>query len=356
MLRIPLFCLLSLLLFSSCGGEPICTGDNGARYQPDLSGTPAPKLALVRFDQILRSIDTANLQAETEKIKAAHAEFAPLFLRSIIAPAQSGEDSESLREFLQFPDTRLLLDTIQQVFADFSPYQKQIESVLQLRQYYFPADTQRIDTLYTFASLYNYGYGTFENHLVVGLDYFLGEQHFIYSLIPNLSPQYIRRTLTPAHLTRSVAYALASDLVERNAKRSGNKMIDYMLYEGKKLYLTSMLLPAAPDSIVFGFSRAQMEHCVCGERGLYDHLVKEKLFYSDKFNDFRKYVELGPFNPSNGLYGNSASWLGCRMIEQYVEAERRQKPAGAPNDANTMQKMLRDDNVQAFFKRYKPRQ
>lgn len=355
MLRL-LFGALLLLLLVGCGGEQACTGETPARYQPDLSAVPAPKLTLVRFDQILRGLDTLQLEAEAEKLKATHPEFAPLFLKNIIAPSRTGGDAETLREFLSFPDARPLLDTIQQVFPNFDAYQKDIERVLQLRQYYFPADTQRIDTLYTFASLYNYGYGTFENHLVVGLDYFLGEQHLIYTYIPNLAPQYIRRTLTPAHLTRSVAYALASDLVERHARRSGNKMIDYMLYEGKKLYLTSILLPTAPDSIVFAFSQKQMAHCVCGERGLYDHLVKEQLFYSDKYNDFRKYVEIGPFNPSTGLYGNSASWLGCRMVEQYVEAEHRQKPRGKDNDALTLQKMLRDDNVQAFFKRYKPRQ
>lgn len=127
-----------------------------------------------------------------------------------------------------------------------------------------------------------------------------------------------------------------------------------MLYEGKKYYLTRAFLPETPDSVIFAFSDAQMAYCSQpgGERSLYDYLLKEQLFYSDKYETFRKYVEIGPFNPSNALYGNSGSWLGSRMVEQYIAAERKN---GKLTDAQIVAKMLAESDAQAFFKRFKPR-
>lgn len=347
-MRYLFFATFLLLLLASCGSSEEET------YRPNIDKTPEVKTSLVRFDKLLLDLDTTQLEQGMAQLQAAHPDFSNLFFNNIIAPDRSGNPVLSLAAFLSFPDTRLLLDTIQQVYPDFGDLQKQINTMLRYKSYYFPKDKQKLDTIYTFASLYNYGYGVYENYIVIGLDYFLGEQHFIYNLVPNLKPLYIRRTLNKAHLVRGVALAVATDLVERNTTRSGNKMIDYMLYEGKKYYLTRAFLPETPDSIIFAFSDAQMAYCSQpgGERSLYDYLLKEQLFYSDKYETFRKYVEIGPFNPSNALYGNSGSWLGSRMVEQYIAAERKN---GKLTDAQIVAKMLAESDAQAFFKRFKPR-
>jgi hypothetical protein len=341
------FFLLFALHLSSCGSsEP-------ARYVPDISATPKVKTTLIRFEALIAGMDSANIATELPKLMASQPTFTSLFLGSIIAPDRSGDPAISLTSFLTFPDTRPLLDTIAAQYKDLSKEQAEIEELLRYRNFYFPKDGQKYDTIYTFASLYNYGYGVFENYIVIGLDYFLGEEHRFYPVVPNLAPQYVRRTLTRPHLVRGVSMALATDLVEKNSRRLGNKMVDYMLYEGKKFYLAQAFLPAAPDSIIFAFTGAQMTHCIRGERSLYDYLLKEQLFYSDKYDNFRKYIEIGPFNPSNALYGNSGSWLGAQMVAQYVAQERKAKKLSEPQ---IIEKMLKETDAQAFFKRYKPKQ
>lgn len=125
-----------------------------------------------------------------------------------------------------------------------------------------------------------------------------------------------------------------------------------MLFEGKKLFLTKAFMPETTDSIVYAFTEEQFLHCRNGERSLYDYLLKEKLFYSDKYKDFQKYVEIGPFNPNNALYGNSGAWLGAQMITQYVENLRKNT---AKTDAEIMDIMLKENEAQTFFKTYKPK-
>jgi hypothetical protein len=341
------FFMLFSLLANSCGSN------EETRYTPDISATPKSKTTLIRFEALIAGIDSANVATKLPTLMASQPKFSSLFLGSIIAPDRSGDPAISLASFLSFPDTRPLLDTIAAVYKDLSKEQTEIEQLLRYRSFYFPKEEQKYDTIYTFASLYNYGYGVFENYIVIGLDYFLGENHRFYAVVPNLAPQYVRRTLTRPHLVRGVALALATDLVERHSRRIGNKMIDYMLYEGKKLYLAQAFLPKTPDSIIFAFSAAQMEHCIRGERSLYDYLLKEQLFYSDKYDNFRKYIEIGPFNPANALYGNSGSWLGAQMVAQYVTQERKAKKL---NEPQIIEKMLKETDAQAFFKRYKPKQ
>ena len=340
-----LFTCLILGLYA-CGD-----GQASSNYIPNIENTPKVKLPIVRFDEKLHKADTSKALALFEQLHSAYPKFTELYTEHMIYNVPNGNLADNLKALLSFEPVKPLLDTVMQTYSNLDDLQLEISEMVRYRNYYFP-NASPIDTLFTYISLYNYGAGFFDNYAILGLDYFLGENHMAYQAIEQIAPLYIRRTLNKAHITRALAYAQATLLVEEMASRGGSKMIDYMLYEGKKFFLTKSFLPQTADSIVYAFTREQMAHCIQGERSLYDYLLKEKLFYSDKYKEFQKYVEIGPFNPANALYGNSGTWLGGEIVGQYAAHLRK---TTQKSDSEIMQIILQENNPQIFFKHYKPR-
>lgn len=329
-----------------------CTSDSvESTYVPNVEQTAKVNLTVIRFEEILNKIDSSNIALTLEELKSKYPEFTKLFVNYIIYAAPNASELENLQTFVNIEPVKPLLDTVLKAYPKLDDIQGEVENMLRFRNYYFP-NLPKIDTLFSYISLYNYGAGFYENYAILGLDYFLGEGHGAYMAIEQIAPLYIRRTLNKAHITRSLAFAQANLIVDEMAKRAGNKMIDFMLFEGKKLYLTKAFMPTTADTIVYAFTTDQYAHCLNGERSLYDYLLKEKLFYSDKYRDFQKYVEIGPFNPNNALYGNSGAWLGAQMISQYVEHQRKNSNK---SDSEIMEMMLAENNPQTFFKLYKPK-
>lgn len=348
--------LLVLLLGSGLWGG--CSGDG--RYIPDVSGIEAP-FRLVRFERDFFAMDSTRMPESLQKLYQSSPEFAPIFVEQILGGAMSGDTVANTRAFLSYPYSRRLYDTVELVYGNASGLERQLAQLAKYYRYYFPDDSTPISAVYTYISMYKYGIVVMDDYVAVGLDFFLGEQHADYAGIENLRHAYVRRTLTPEHLPAQVAYALADDILENEMQRPGYKLIDYMLHNGKKFYLSRLLQPELPDSLHFKFSDFQLQYCRNGEAGLYEHLNKEIGLYSDKLEKFRAYVFEGPFNPETGLYANSASWLGCQIVEQYADRLRREAKQKNPEqsardrDVEVLHGVLAQTDPQEFLKRYKPK-
>ena len=119
-------------------------------------------------------------------------------------------------------------------------------------------------------------------------------------------------------------------------------------------------MPTASDSIIYNISNYQVMYCQKGEAALWKHLGKENLLYSSDLNKFRKYVELGPFNPEYELPGNSASWLGAQIVMQNAARMRKELRAANPNlsirdiDQKVMRQVLSETDAQKFIQTYRP--
>jgi hypothetical protein len=332
-----------------------CSASNEEAYIPNLDNIQPLTVQVQRTEQFLAKVDTNNKAGIYPAFVQNFADFAGIYSQDLLKIPTENQ-AMGLATFASAPETRQLLDTVAQKYPDLKTLQAQTELLLRYKKYYFPTDTFLPQRIYTFISYYNYGVLLLPNAIGVGLDCFLGEQHPAYFGIELLKPAYIRRTLTSEHIIAKIAEAFAVDIMEQSTKRAGNKLIDYMLYEGKKLYLMEILMPAVADSIRLGFSDYQVQYCQKGEEGLYDEFRKENLLYSEEIATFRKYISLGAFAPEKGLFGNSGSWLGKQMVAQYVQKQRRKsgKYKDQKVDAQLIMQMLKETEPQAFLSQYKP--
>jgi hypothetical protein len=122
-----------------------------------------------------------------------------------------------------------------------------------------------------------------------------------------------------------------------------------MLHNGKALYIAHSLVPTTPDSMLMGYTRAQMEGCYANEQEVWARMLAQNLLYSTDFNKFKKLVTPSPnapivFQEAPGEIGN---WLGWQIVKAY----KNRHPEA------TLAQILALKDAQAFLEaaKYKPR-
>jgi hypothetical protein len=357
---INVFFLLNLYYFCliCCSSCTVTTTE--PKYIPDVKGITT-SMELIRFEQDFFRLDTSNIGVELEKLKEKHPEFTIGFLGSVIGIRDSSIEDRMVKGYLSFPSARITYDTIQQLFGDVSQVQKELNELATYYQYYFP-EAVPLKKAFTYLCEYHGDRLAILEEGFVGLplDMTLGVGYPAY--IVSKMPLYDQRTCTKEHLVTKAANAVAQNLEGVLFKPRGTHLIDLMLFNGKTMYLTDILLPNTTDSLKLFFSSTQMKFCKesGSELKLYEHLVEEELLYSSETKKIAKYVTKGPFKPQLRLPGNSGTWLGYRMILSFAKHHRTALKQAQPNlsnraiDQQILKIILEENDPQKFLKFYKP--
>lgn len=328
------------------------------RYIPETKGINA-SVELIRFEQAFFNLDTARIGTSLKMLEDKYPEFTGGYLSSVLGVQDSISGRRQVLGYLNYPDARYTFDTVQKVFGEMPQIQEQLNQLATYYQYYFP-NNQALTKAFTYLSEYHGDRLAIIDEGFIGLplDMALGQGYPPYTFLK--IPGYDQRTCTEEHLVPKAADAIAQNLIAEITKPKGNHLIDLMLYNGKIMYLTDLLLPTVEDSLLFSFSSQQMQYCKNGEYKLYEHITSEELMYSSDTKKINKYVSKGPFKPQFDLPGNSGSWLGYRMIRSYErqlkEKLNRSKPNLSPRelDQEVLQTILTENEPQKFLTNYKP--
>jgi hypothetical protein len=102
---------------------------------------------------------------------------------------------------------------------------------------------------------------------------------------------------------------------------SNAKLIEMMVSQGRIQYTLRAMLPETPDSLLFGYSGAQLAWCGNNEQQVWSFFIDQKLLFSADPNILLKYAGEGP---STGGFpkespGNIALYTGWRIVESYME-------------------------------------
>ena len=339
-------CAILLLLFLT----PACESE---RELPDLSETPPVDLEVRRFERELFALDTARLATELAQLRAAYPAFSDVYFRYLI-PLERGDFSPEeqllvLRSFLADTLTRALNDLVQETYPDLRQLETELEESLRYLRYYLPGVPLPQD-LTTFVSQFQYaGFLYGDNQLAVGLDLFLGPE-FDYARVDPQAPifsRYLTRTYDRQHLTAKLMRLLVEDLIPQP---DNGRLLDYMIQNGKQLYLLDQVLPLTPDSVKLEVTAEQVDWLAENEFQLWLFLNNEELIYSTDIQQFRKLIEESP-NAGTRLPaeapGRAANWLGWRIVRGYMER----------NPEATVADMLAVRDAQAFLEAsgYRPR-
>lgn len=284
----------------------------------------------MRFDRELMAIDTNDIASGIARLDERFPEFTDVYFRNII-PLRRGDFSPEeqlmmMKAFLTFP---LIAEIDRETQARFTEaalenHRADLEQALRYYKFFLP-DAPRPDTLLTFTSQFEIATALYgDGNLAAGLEFYLGPEFDYQSVDPRATifSTYLARTYTPAHLTSKLMRTLIDDRV---STPRGGRMIDHLIYEGKKLYLLDRVLPETPDSIIYEVTAEQMNWLRTNEISIYAHLQKEKQLYSVDPTLIKKMTQPAP--SSQGMPtdspGQAVNYLGKKIVEAYVKANPR---------------------------------
>ncbi|MBP8240239.1 MAG: hypothetical protein KAX50_09765, partial [Saprospiraceae bacterium] len=223
--------------------------NNQGSKAPDVSDIEAP-VKIQRFEKDLFAIDTSAVPEGLAQLEARYPEFSEVYFNEILGsknPQIAPEGHEAYMEgFLEFPSVLALYDSCMLRYEKMGDIEKEFEQAFKYFKYYFPKrPTPDVTTFISEYSIGTFIYG--ENSLAVGLDFFLGTEHpyAIYNPGNSNFSEYLTRTFTREHLVSKTVQPLLEDML---GQPYGNRMLDWMVYNGKKLYLVDLLLPHTPLS------------------------------------------------------------------------------------------------------------
>jgi hypothetical protein len=223
------------------------------------------------------------------------------------------------KQLLTYPTVRKILDTTQIVYQNFEPIRVELQKTFRNLTQFFPK--YQTPEVYTFIS--EYGYAVLlppkPNTIAIGLDLFLGESHKDYSNPLLQMPNFVTKTFTPAHIPVRVVEAILTE--EMGNATKGDRMIDRMIANGKRMYILDKVLPELADSVKWGFTNAQVKWCRDNESEMWAFFTTQKLLYATEMRKIRTYIENAP-NSTNmppESPGRTGDFIGFKIVSQFME-------------------------------------
>ncbi len=304
-----LFCSLLLLQ---------CQSDKNI---PDISDIQV-EVKVRRFEQDLFNLDTASqeipFEAQVEQLRANYPDFFVVF-ESLISNTAVDDSlfAKQLYEFVTHRPIRKLYDTTQILYKNIEQTEQKLTEAFRYFKYYFP--DRPVPEVVSYISEYTLGTFTYGDSLLgIGWDFFLGES-FSYNYQD--FPAYIQKTMDKEYLVAKAIEAVASNLV---GERADDRLLDYMISNGKILYIKSLLLPETPDSVLMEWSSKQLDWMEnnYNERELWIQIINRELLYSKHKTEFDKLIGASPMGTTwmpKTSPGKTANWIGWQIVKAYLE-------------------------------------
>lgn len=218
-----------------------------------------------------------------------------------------------------------LEEEVFKVFGDFNEYEDEITLLFQHLKYYF-SDFQEPEVI-TLVSDVDYRNNVIyaDSLVVVGLDNFLGAEHFFYTDIH----RYIAKNMIPEQLTPQIAEAIAERYV---SPPSGRSFMNLMVYYGKKLYLKELLMPIYDEYRIMGYTEAEFDWARANEMEIWRYFVERELLFSTDPQMASRFTNPAPFskfyleldNESPGRLGQYIGWQIVRAFAKNNDVELKQ--------------------------------
>jgi len=318
MLKINIF-FSALLIFTALFVFEACI-ESKYKNIPDVSGIDI-SLKINRFDQELFAIDTNEIESGIQLLEEKYPDFTDFYLQRVLQLKKPWDTIGAYRTyvngFLTYPFVRDLHQKVDSVYNQFGDVVQELEQGFQFYKYYFPE--KEVPDFFTFISEFTYGIviPPRGNVMAIGLDFFLGKDYPYYYYPPLSLPKYVGRTQDKAHLPVKVFKGIIEDLV---GPVPGNRFIDHIIHNGKKLYILDQLLPYHADSLKLQYTNSQVEWCKTNELEIWAYILKEEMMYSDDHQSFKSLVSMAPKSAgmpdeSPGEVGN---WMGLQIVSAYM--------------------------------------
>lgn len=324
------FFLLLLLLLSGCRQKP--------QWQADVSDISQPQLTVNRYEQVLFTLNPYTLRQDIDPFIEQYA----FFLGDAI---DTPEGQQQLFEYVTDPFLRELYLDVQAQWADTQALVDALNEAFRYYRFHFPEEN--LPELFTYISGIDYNmpvlYAT--DHLVIGLDNYLGKDYNNYERVG--VPQYMKHRMTPAHAPFDAMRRIAQSHLQRY-NQGPETFLDYMIHEGKTLYFLDSMFPRHNDTLKMPYRGDQLEWMQQNAGPVWAYYVENDLFYSTDRQMINKHIGPAPFTAvfSEHSAPRPGSWLGWQIVRKYM----------ARHPQVSLQELLQEQDARKILteSRYRP--
>jgi hypothetical protein len=298
----------------------LCLSCNSGQKTPDISAIDVP-LTTVRYEQSFFAIDTLRLDVSLQKLAGQEPLFTQDFLYNILATTPSTA-AKDVPEFLSAYQSMFKQTSTQ--FASIKTEEAAIKQGLKYVKYYFP-DYKLPTKLITFIGPINsFGNIITIDALAIGLQMYLGKNDPIYVSEEgqSLYPTYVSRRFDPSYMATNCMKNILDDMFP--LQDAGAPLCEQMVEAGKRLYFLKQVQPNLPDSIVTGYTAAQLEGCYKSEKDIWSFFVQNNLLYQKDPSLIGDYMMDGP---NTAVFGDASpgfigQFVGYRIVEAWLQKNK----------------------------------
>jgi hypothetical protein len=271
-----------------------------------------------RFDQELQALNPDSLRQQAPALQQKYGDFFAYYCKGIIdigLPQDSGF-FDNLAAFLGDDIVREAYKESQRAFPDSKELNAKLTDAFKRYKLHF--SDAKIPAVVAYVSGFNQSIMLAENVVGVGLDKYLGADCELY---PQLGfYKYLTRNMYPAKIPADVMDALAEAMFPYVAEQH-DELLGRMLWEGKRLYFARQMLPAEQDTVIFGFTKRELDLCHDNESYMWLHLIENKLLFSTHAFTIANLTGARPFTQefSREAPGRAANWIGYRIVDRYMK-------------------------------------
>lgn len=336
-----IFSVFSLSLFiSSCG----CKRDK-KEYTREIKENKFDsiskiKVSITRYEQDLFAIPIDSLK---EGLAAMQSKYNFFYSKEDL---ENPANIASMKQYLNDYTIKSLYNEAMKQYPSLTWLEADLTAMFQKIKYLIPSWT--VPQVYTYISGGDIEYPIkyADNNLVIALDLFLGQNYPLYKMW-NI-PQYITNRMTPQHIVLRCATEIAQAYLERQ-EIMPKTLLDKMIWHGKLLYFTDLVVPEAEDSTRIGYTTQQLAWMEINEGNVWGFFIEKNLLHSSNSRDIGKFLGEAPFTStfSKNSAPRTGQYIGWQIVRAYM----------AKNKSVTPEELLKLNKSQEILNKssYKPK-
>lgn len=289
----------------------------GGNAPPDISKVSINQ-GFHRFDRLLmeRAKDSLALEQCLDSLALEHPEFVNLYGPELLGFVPQVPIMSQYLSFFRDSEIGGLYDSTRQVFGDFEKEKAAFHTAFRYYHYYLPEAHVPDIAMYLFG--FNYVVVPLDSVLYIAPDQYLGPQSTYLAHLP----AYIKARRSPEYLVCDGLKAWCT--LEFAPEKEGElSLLEEMIWQGKVLAITKRCMPEVADSVLFGFTSAQVKFCIEHEYQIWGHLIEEQKLFATDSRTVQRYIGEAPF--SSGMPaespGRAATWIGWRIVESWMNTQ-----------------------------------
>lgn len=316
-----------------------CGGKKGCKDAPALS-QPLPQVKINRLDLSFWKTDTTpaaiGAWLDLPENKAFLAQF---------RKAEPNMPDSAWLEYMTGMRKDKFLDTMRQetaqVMGQLTDLETSFSEAFGHLKHYYPKAT--VPTINAFVTGYSYDVSLADSTMImIGLESFLeGKGRYT----PPLLPMYMLRRLKRTAIVPLSMMAISGRYNQKDILDA--TLVADMVQWGKTYYFMEKMMPCMPDSMIIGYTPAEMDFAQGNEKLIYSKFVQGNWFYMTNHLEKRRYVEERPKVPeiSESCPGRIARYIGWQVVRSYAEKTGKALP-----------EIMAEKNAQTIFQQsgYKP--